>query len=669
MKTNTLLYIGALALAASVATGCDDDFARPPMVYPVSDWQANMTIEDFKKTYWSTVEGTAQTVGLDANGDSIVIKGRVCSSDASGNIFKTLYIQGETEAIAISLDFYDIYESYKYGQEVYINVTGMTIGGYNGLMQLGKGTDDRGRVARAPEAFFSQHAQASGLPSPAKVDTTTTTLSVINTAKSTPEGLELWQGRLVRFDGLRFEDAGKGFTANNATTDRYAVDAEGNRINVRNSSYADFKDELLPYGTGSVTGILSYYGSNWQLLLNDAAGLSDFNGVASPVFSPEGGIVEEGTTVTISCPTEGATIYYTVDGTEPTVSSTQYSQPVTVNADMTIKAIAAKEGMVTSSVATAAYTIGTPIVSGDGTEASPFSASHVAGMTTEKDVVAATGVWVKGYIVGSMPGTNTFLENTIFGPNAEVASNIVVADSPTETDPSKCIPVQLVSGSAARTALNLKDHPENIGAEVVLKGDITKYCGASGLKQTSEYKLNGEGPDVPVQSGETVFEETFGSSQGQFTFENSDLTAGLEYIWSYDSKYKCVKASTFKDNVNQKGTAWMISPVIDLTGRTGVELTFEQAFSKHFGDGEAAKPVAEKICTVWVRVDGGEWEQITGYKYPDFPWSFNFGATGAISLSKYEGKKIEVGFKYSLATAGEPAGTWELKNFRVSAAK
>lgn len=172
---------------------------------------------------------------------------------------------------------------------------------------------------------------------------------------------------------------------------------------------------------------------------------------------------------------------------------------------------------------------------------------------------------------------------------------------------------------------------------------------------------------MPTPSGETVFEETFGSSQGQFTFENSDLTAGLEYIWSYDSKYKCAKASTFKDNVNQKGTAWMISPVIDLTGRTGVELSFEQAFSKHFGDGEDAKPVADKICTVWARVDGGEWEQITGYKYPDFPWSFNFASTGAISLSKYEGKKIQVGFEYSVAAAGDKSGTWEIKNFRVSA--
>ena len=106
----TSLYIAALGLAAAFAA-CDNEFERPPMILPTSDLSANMTIEDFKSAYWSTVESTPQVVGLNEEGDSIIIKGRVCSSDESGNIFKYLMIQGETEALAISLDFYDIFES------------------------------------------------------------------------------------------------------------------------------------------------------------------------------------------------------------------------------------------------------------------------------------------------------------------------------------------------------------------------------------------------------------------------------------------------------------------------------------------------------------------------------------------------------------------------------
>ena len=79
--------------------------------------------------------------------------------------------------------------------------------------------------------------------------------------------------------------------------------------------------------------------------------------VEMPAFSPAGGEVEEGTTVTIACPTDGATIYYTTDGTEPTTSSTKYTGAITVNSAMTIKAIAVKDGYTDSEVATASYTI------------------------------------------------------------------------------------------------------------------------------------------------------------------------------------------------------------------------------------------------------------------------------------------------------------------------
>ena len=78
---------------------------------------------------------------------------------------------------------------------------------------------------------------------------------------------------------------------------------------------------------------------------------------ATPVFSVEAGAVDRGTKVEISTVTDGATIYYTTNGSEPTTSSFSYSSAITVNTAMTLKAIAVKTGCLDSDVASAAYSI------------------------------------------------------------------------------------------------------------------------------------------------------------------------------------------------------------------------------------------------------------------------------------------------------------------------
>ncbi|MCI5695634.1 MAG: chitobiase/beta-hexosaminidase C-terminal domain-containing protein [Spirochaetia bacterium] len=82
--------------------------------------------------------------------------------------------------------------------------------------------------------------------------------------------------------------------------------------------------------------------------------------VASPEFSVDSGAVNSGTKVTITCSTEGAKIYYTTDGTEPTASSTEYKAAISVTEAVTLTAIAVKSGMNDSAVASASYTIYTP---------------------------------------------------------------------------------------------------------------------------------------------------------------------------------------------------------------------------------------------------------------------------------------------------------------------
>ncbi len=78
---------------------------------------------------------------------------------------------------------------------------------------------------------------------------------------------------------------------------------------------------------------------------------------ATPTFSPAAGTYTSAQTVTISDTTPGATIYYTLDGSTPSTSSTKYTGTIPVGSTETIKAIAAATGFSNSAVATATYTI------------------------------------------------------------------------------------------------------------------------------------------------------------------------------------------------------------------------------------------------------------------------------------------------------------------------
>ncbi len=78
----------------------------------------------------------------------------------------------------------------------------------------------------------------------------------------------------------------------------------------------------------------------------------------TPAFSPAGGTFSTAQQVSLSDGTAGAAIYYTIDGSTPTTSSTVYSSPISVDSGtVTINAIAQAPGFSASGVGSATYTI------------------------------------------------------------------------------------------------------------------------------------------------------------------------------------------------------------------------------------------------------------------------------------------------------------------------
>jgi Legume lectin domain/Chitobiase/beta-hexosaminidase C-terminal domain/Bacterial lectin len=111
---------------------------------------------------------------------------------------------------------------------------------------------------------------------------------------------------------------------------------------------------------------------------------------ATPVITPAGGTFTAPQSVTISDSTSGAAIYYTIDGSQPTTSSSKYTGAFTVSATTTIKAIALASGFTSSAAASSLITISSGSGGGGtgGTSAISFgSGFSAAGLQLNGDAV------------------------------------------------------------------------------------------------------------------------------------------------------------------------------------------------------------------------------------------------------------------------------------------
>jgi hypothetical protein len=89
-----------------------------------------------------------------------------------------------------------------------------------------------------------------------------------------------------------------------------------------------------------------------------AKGSSRLEAAAEPTYSPNPGIRNTETDVSLHCDTPGATIHYTLDGSQPMTMSAVYHAPIVVQStEMTIKAFASAPGKKDSPVVTGTFRI------------------------------------------------------------------------------------------------------------------------------------------------------------------------------------------------------------------------------------------------------------------------------------------------------------------------
>lgn len=142
MKTlKNILFIQALLLGL-LLTGCYNDFddPAPAKIYTDEDFAGSeiVPISTVKQLFYDKYGTGAGSVGKSLEvAEDYVIKGKVISNDAYGNIYRTMYIQDESGAIEVKIGITGAYNEYKVGQTVYVKTQGLVIGSYRYMLSLG----------------------------------------------------------------------------------------------------------------------------------------------------------------------------------------------------------------------------------------------------------------------------------------------------------------------------------------------------------------------------------------------------------------------------------------------------------------------------------------------------------------------------------------------------
>ena len=244
---------------------CNEDIAIPKLECTQPDLIINRNVEDALKT--ATITATKYVY-------DDIIEAYVVSSDQNGNFFKTLYLQTlATEnqpaiGFSVSVDATNTYVDYRIGNKVYIKLKdqftdlfydGIRVGS---LYESNSGTASVGRISQ--NDYKKVLIASCTMADESKlVNQTTIEKALHNSNLNT----------LIELSDVQFSEAAIGRhyfeEANNVggATNWNLRDKSGNQIIFRTSSFADFSTHLVPEGSGNVRGILTKYGSDYQLMI------------------------------------------------------------------------------------------------------------------------------------------------------------------------------------------------------------------------------------------------------------------------------------------------------------------------------------------------------------------------------------------------------------------
>lgn len=311
-----------------------------------------------------------------------------------------------------------------------------------------------------------------------------------------------------------------------------------------------------------------------------------------------------------------------------------------------------------------------PGLTGGGTKEDPYN------IETAQKKQDGSIAWVQGYIVGCVDGEGKAIATeSKFEAPFTIASNILIADTPNETNYKNCIPVQLVGGSDVRTALNLKDNAGNLGKVVMIYGSLEKYFGVAGLKSATAAVLDGVeigegGSEQPSGSLIELLDATNPVNQVVNTFDEAEKDK--DYLKEGYVNFAEVGGRTWRGKPHEgngliQATAygskqpsvisWFVTPAVNVAQMEVKKVTFD-CISAYYKEGT-------KLEVYFLEKNGNELNQtlLNVGTLPQDADGYSEPVTLTGDLTAIGDKVGFIGFKYIGSEAA--SGTYQIDNLYV----
>ena len=246
-------------------SGCvDNDFDVPENTLSISDEDV-ITIAEVMDLL-----GSASSVALDESNlgeTNKYVKGTIIADDASGNFFKNIVFQDATGGLSIVPDRNELNAEFPMGNTVYVKLQGLTLGYSNSLPQLGYGIVS-GQIQRIPDVLVGDFVIAGGKGE----EITPLVVTIPDMLANAPD----YYNKLIQLEEVEFSDAfaGQPFAdADNPdgpqSVNSIITDCDDNEVILRNSGFADFATQTMPFKRGSLIAVASVYNDDFQLFIRD----------------------------------------------------------------------------------------------------------------------------------------------------------------------------------------------------------------------------------------------------------------------------------------------------------------------------------------------------------------------------------------------------------------